>query len=341
MTENSRHPRSQRKAPPTGADIAQVLGVSQSTVSIALGDNWSGRVSKATVERVRAMARTMNYVPNLAARSLRSGRGHTAYLVVPTLSNPMFGEIHAGAADRGRDSDVIAAVLTVESVEIEDCVLRSLSEASGVIACSLPTDTLLQIGQAAAGMVVVDADPSTGFPTVNVSFSAGILAAVELLRSYGHRSLLHLGGPAHSWTFSDRSHQLRIAADRARMAVTTVETDATVAGAYCASRSALTLSRTVRPTAIICDTDQIAAGVSYAASSLGISIPNDVSLVGIEDSPMAAVMYPPLTSVKIPARNLGSLAMDRALTVSGDSEGDAKSTLDTELVVRKSIAGAP
>jgi LacI family transcriptional regulator len=78
--------------------VTRVAGVSQATVSLALGDKWRGRVSERTAGLVREAARGLGYRPNLAARNLRLGRTRTALLVVPALTNEFFARVYAGAA---------------------------------------------------------------------------------------------------------------------------------------------------------------------------------------------------------------------------------------------------
>ncbi|MEK8170050.1 LacI family DNA-binding transcriptional regulator [Streptomyces sp. M19] len=83
---------------PTSRDVARAAGVSQATVSLVLGDKWTGRVSERTADTVRAAARNLGYRPNLAARSLRLGRTRTVLLVVPALTTEFFARVYTGAA---------------------------------------------------------------------------------------------------------------------------------------------------------------------------------------------------------------------------------------------------
>ncbi|SMF23256.1 LacI family DNA-binding transcriptional regulator [Streptomyces sp. Amel2xC10] len=326
---------------PTSRDVAQAAGVSQAAVSLVLGDKWRGRVSETTAQRVRDAARDLGYRPNLAARNLRLGRTRTVLLVVPALTTEFFAGVYTGAA-RVAAAHGFGVVLypSPEGVgPARDPFASAQAALDGVIASSMAADALTAIRGDQLPLVMLDSDPtgSLGAATVNLDITDGIRQITDHLLGLGHRHFLHLAADIPSWTFHVRAHELA----RRLTAVpgTTLRTAPaaiTIDDARHAAETALTTPGP-RPTAIVCDDDKLAAGAYKALRRLGLRVPDDLSVTGLDDLALATALDPELTTVRLDAEQFGERGMHALLAVLDGREPDA-GDIPVELVVRGSTA---
>ncbi|GAA2274239.1 LacI family DNA-binding transcriptional regulator [Streptomyces hawaiiensis] len=326
---------------PTSRDVAQAAGVSQAAVSLVLGDKWRGRVSEATAERVREAARDLGYRPNLAARNLRLGRTRTVLLVVPALTTEFFAGVYTGAARVAAEHGF--GVVLYPSPEgigpARDPFASAQAALDGVIASSMAADALTAIRGEALPLVMLDSDPagSLGAATVNLDIADGVRQAVAHLLALGHRRFLHLAADVPSWTFEVRAREL--AARLSEVPGTSVRTaraPISIEGAQDATQTALSESA-ARPTAVICDDDKLAAGAYKAARRLGLRIPDDLSVTGLDDLALATAIDPELTTVRLDAELFGERGMGALLAVLEGREPES-GDIPVQLVVRSSTA---
>ncbi|MFD5229581.1 LacI family DNA-binding transcriptional regulator [Streptomyces qaidamensis] len=326
---------------PTSRDVAQAAGVSQAAVSLVLGDKWRGRVSEATAERVREAARDLGYRPNLAARNLRLGRTRTVLLVVPALTTEFFAGVYTGAARVAAEHGF--GVVLYPSPEgigpARDPFASAQAALDGVIASSMAADALTAIRGEALPLVMLDSDPdgSLGAATVNLDIADGVRQAAEHLLSLGHRRFLHLAADVPSWTFEVRAREL--AARLSEVPGTSVRTaraPISIEGAQAATQTALSESA-ARPTAVICDDDKLAAGAYKAARRLGLRIPDDLSVTGLDDLALATAIDPELTTVRLDAELFGERGMGALLAVLEGREPES-GDIPVQLVIRSSTA---
>ncbi|MFJ5309486.1 LacI family DNA-binding transcriptional regulator [Streptomyces sp. NPDC088350] len=326
---------------PTSRDVAQAAGVSQAAVSLVLGDKWRGRVSETTAERVREAARDLGYRPNLAARNLRLGRTRTVLLVVPALTTEFFAGVYTGAARVAAEHGF--GVVLYPSPEgigpARDPFASAQAALDGVIASSMAADALTAIRGDQLPLVMLDSDPkgSLGAATVNLDIADGVRQVADHLLALGHRRFLHLAADVPSWTFEVRAREL--AARVGAVDGTTVRTTRapiSIEGALAAAEAALSVPGP-RPTALVCDDDKLAAGAYKAARRLGLRIPEDVSITGLDDLALATAIDPELTTVRLNAELFGEHGM-RALLAVLDGRVPEEGDIPVELVVRGSTA---
>ncbi|MFJ4245354.1 LacI family DNA-binding transcriptional regulator [Streptomyces iakyrus] len=326
---------------PTSRDVAQAAGVSQAAVSLVLGDKWRGRVSEATAERVREAARDLGYRPNLAARNLRLGRTRTVLLVVPALTTEFFAGVYTGAARVAAEHGF--GVVLYPSPEgigpARDPFASAQAALDGVIASSMAADALTAIRGEALPLVMLDSDPdgSLGAATVNLDIADGVRQAAEHLLSLGHRRFLHLAADVPSWTFEVRARELAARLSEVPgTSVRTARSPISIEGAVAAAEAALSAPG-ARPTAVICDDDQLAAGTYKAARRLGLRVPDDLSVTGLDDLALATAMDPELTTVRLDAELFGERGMGALLAVLEGREPES-GDIPVQLVVRGSTA---
>ncbi|MGA5040684.1 LacI family DNA-binding transcriptional regulator [Streptomyces capoamus] len=329
---------------PTSRDVAQAAGVSQAAVSLVLGDKWRGRVSQTTAERVREAARELGYRPNLAARNLRLGRTRTVLLVVPALTTEFFAGVYTGAARVAAEHGF--GVVLYPSPEgigpARDPFASAQTALDGVLASSMAADALTAIRGDQLPLVMLDSDPtgSLGAATVNLDIADGVRQVAEHLLALGHRRILHLAADVPSWTFDVRARELA-----ARLApvpgteLRTARAPISIDGALAATETALTTPGT-RPTAVVCDDDKLAAGAYKALRRLGLRVPDDVSVTGLDDLALATAIDPELTTVRLDAELFGERGMQALLAVLEGRQPDG-GDIPVHLVVRGSTAPPP
>lgn len=329
----------------TSRDVARHAGVSQATVSLVLGDKWTGRVSPRTVEAVRTAARELGYRPNLAARSLRLGRTRTALLVVPALTTEFFARVYTGATRVAAEGGF--GVVLYPSPEgvgpARDPFDSARASLDGVIASSMAADALAAVRGGGLPLVMLDSAPDdkVAAATVNLDIADGMRQTAEHLLGLGHRRIAHVAAGVDTWTFRVRARAL--AATVGAVPGATVHTETaplTVDEGHRAAERALTRPGP-RPTALVCDDDILAAGACKAARRLGLRVPDDVSVTGFDDLALATAVDPELTTVRLPAEAVGAAGMRALMAVLDGETAHSDTTLPVELVPRGSSGPPP
>lgn len=327
---------------PTSLDVARRAGVSQAAVSLVFGGKATGRVSKRTQDVILRAAQELGYQPNRAARTLRSGHSRLIIFAVPDVSNPYFASVLQGAEQAARQSEY--AILLAEVRDEHDwqhTVLDALT-ARAVDGCLLYANlpgmeypaSLLQ-GKA----VLVDRSHPV-LPTLQLDIQAGVQAAMSHLFALGHTHVAHLGAALEQETFYLRHVAYRAAMQQAGLAILEGYEQQTsfLLDDACAAASRL-LARADAPTAVLCDSDMLAVGVYKAAHQLGRRIPKDLSVVGFDDSLLARVLEPELTTLAIPTTRLGEEAFVLLCRLLEDQPVAVPGLVPLPLVIRTSTAG--
>lgn len=302
---------------PTSFDVAKRAGVSQSTVSLVLSGKAAGRVSQHTQEAVLRVARELGYQPHMAARTLRLGRTHVAALLIPDVSNPFFATLLQGAEQAARLREyTVVQVSTGNDTEWQQRVMHALATRSidGFILCAVdvPTDANLELLRGNA--VMVDGC-SPEFPSLVLDIEQGASAALHHILALGHRRVAHLAAHIDVETFRVRQRVYERLLNEAGLPLRADYQATAGVDLEESYRAALELLRGPEPpTAIFCDDDLMAAGVYQAARYLHMRIPTDLSVVGFCGSLVAQILDPALTTVVIPALDLGRRAMELLLT---------------------------
>ncbi|ARU52125.1 LacI family transcriptional regulator [Cellulosimicrobium cellulans] len=334
----------------TVRDVARESGVSISTVSRALAE--PERVAPETRDRVVAVANRLGYRPNRAASGLRAGRTGALGLVVPDLENPYFASVTKGVQARARQTG--HAVFVVDAGEdpaLETELVTGLrSQTDGLVLCS-PRAAEADLDAARDAPVVLVNLRHDGVPSVSSDDAHGVVLAVEHLRALGHRRVAYVGGPDRSWSDARR----RAGLDAVRERYPDVET--VTVGSFRprveGGRAAADLVVASGATAVLAYNDLVALGLVARLRERGVDVPRDLSVVGFDDTFVATLASPPLTTVRTDLAQLGARAVDRlvaalgtrrpdvAATVGTPPEESADDVLPVELVVRDSTTLAP
>lgn len=332
-------PRKTRRGP-TVHDVARHAGVSQPTVSLVLSGHPTARVAAATRERVHEAARQLGYRPNVVARGLQQHRSFALGVIVSDLRNPFSTEIVSGA-ERVAATEGYAVLLCDAHERSVQAHLEELQSRliDGVIVESSGATVSLPSQPHPQNLVLID-EPSADVPTVLADIAgAGHLAARHLL-DYGHRSIAFIGPAADLFRYRvmERAfvRELQEAGAPIRSAWLR-RADPTAVGGESAMRELLTGRD--HPTAVFCANDMIAIGALKACAARGVSVPGQVSIIGCDDIEMARLVVPELTTVALPARELGARAARLLIRrIEGKVSERSGRPLPVWLVVRGSTA---
>jgi len=322
--------------PTVMADVARRAGVSVMTVSRVL--NRFPGVSDVTRRRVERAVDALGYQANTAARVLAGGRSHT--LGVIAVESEQFGPSHVLFAIEAaaREAGHRLALVTVSSREDIDSVLGHLrtSHVDGVIAVA-PVKPLVEAVTVAAKhlpLVVAGGDPTLGTPTVSIGQEQGGYLATKHLLELGHGTVHHVRGPKDWIDATGRRRGWSDALKDFRAPRPAVLTGDWGAKSGYAAGERLALDPDV--TAIFAANDQMALGVMRALHDAGRRVPDDVSVVGFDDTPESGYFSPSLTTIRQNFADLGQRCVSLVLSlVEGDSL-EEHPVVPPELILRES-----
>jgi LacI family transcriptional regulator len=331
---------------PEGVTIRAVgerAGVSAMTVSNVI--NGAGKVGPATRAAVLAAIEELGYRPNIAARRLAKAGATTLGLLYSSWGTPFIDSILLGAlgATNARGLQFIAQGQEDLTRQAAEAAVRSLvqSGAAGVLLVP-PFAELLSGSGLFAELGVAAAAIATGqrmadISTVRIDNRAAMTAVTAHVAGLGHRRIGFLAGPE---TFSVAAE--RLAGFRDGLAAHGLDHDPTLvirSGFDPASGAAAgrqMLDRPDRPSAILCSSDDMAAGLIGEAHRMGLSLPGDLAVTGFDDTAVAARLWPPLTVIRQPVGDMAFRAVEQVLASLRSREVEDR-VLDYELVVRESV----
>lgn len=333
-------------------DIAKSAGVSYSTVSRAL--RGVPGTHAGTRERILRVAEEMGYEPNAIARSLVTNRSYTLAFVLPDLANPFFAEI-LQAAEREADERGYQLLIceTRWKADKERREVRMLSEkrVDGILLYPSQEWGAEAYMQGRVPVVVFGSAPQTeelqdGLRFVEVDNATGTRLAIDHLVECGYERIAYIGGPPHSASHRCRRDNCRTQLqNRGRQLPRhwVLEGSYTVESGYEMAGQMLALPEDQRPDAFVCGNDMIALGALERLSEEGISVPEQMGVVGFDDVRYAALPQIQLTTVRIPCREWGKMAMKLLLMEVEDTQAEAfpagsKLVLQPALIPRKTTA---
>jgi LacI family transcriptional regulator len=325
-------------------DVAERAGVSVTSVSHVI--NKTRPVSYELRERVLAAMEELGYQPNRLARSLRSGKTQIIGTIVPDSADPFFAEVARGIEDTAFENGYSLILCNSDAnlgkeAFYTDVLLEKRVDGILFLAVGVSTERILDLQQRGMPVVVVDRElPGVNVDSVVADNAGGGWSATCHLIDLGHRCIGYIAGPS-DLTLSEYRHTGYCKAlEEAGIAP---DEDLVVRGAfdfesgYKAAHQLLAKSK--RPTAIFACNDLMAIGAICAAVELGLQVPQDLSVVGYDDVPLASYSNPPLTTIAQPIYDLGVVAASLLLERLQDpSKPTRRIVLDVELQIRRSTA---
>ena len=323
--------------------IALRAGVSSATVSRVI--NGSPLVKEATAQRVREILEEVNFIPNPVATTLKYGRSKTYGLVIPDIRNPFYAEFLAEFEDIlvETDHEVLVTNVTTSAKLVKSVRRMLMRQVDGAVFMSSEFDTqaIEPLFLHKVPLVTIDRrSVQEGCSDVAIDFEAGFLEAVQHLRRLGHKRLGFIGGSEGLRTSRVRYQAFQIAVEKSglRFHPNLVRIgDYRVPGGEAAVISLM--REKSRPTAILTANDLTAFGAIRGLHALGLSVPNDLSIVGLDDVLLSDVVQPPLTTIRIPRRRMAEACLRALIHTKEDVDRrGSRYSVPAELVVRESTA---
>lgn len=327
----------------TSRDVARLAGVSQPTVSRALRDD--SRVSAATKVRVREAAQLLGYVPSEAGRALSSGRTRRIGLLLTDLDNQFYSHIIA-PVHRELEALGYQLMLHTESADNATIVERLLANGlDGVILATTTVDSVAPLRLKDRGLpfvyfnrtgALVDADATVVDP------APGYEEAVRKVVELGHRRIGAVLGPSNTSTAQSRETALRAALAANGLTLTEEDTRRVPYGAAEGEAAASELlAGDDRPTLLFCGNDVVAYGALNAAHRAGLSVPDDLSVIGFDDLPEAAWPIIDLATVGYDIAGMARAAADLIVRRIEQPDAERESTrFESAFVPRRTLAVA-
>jgi len=332
-------------ARPSIYDVAALAGVSAATVSRSLGTG--GKVAPDTRRRVLEAARELSYVASPHAAGLASGRAGAVGVVVPFVTRWFFGQVISGATDVLRDSGYDVLLYHLGSAGDRDRFFARMPLArrvDGVLTCSMPLTEEHTLALRALDLPHVSVgSPVPGRASVGVDEAGAVAAAVNHLAHLGHTRIGYLAGEPDDVAFGFTSGPARRRGFELAVAAAGLEPDPRLvtAGRYGiqggAQAMAALLSGPELPTAVVAEYDELALGALMTLRRAGLEVPGDVSVVGIDDHEVGAVVD--LTTVGQDVQEQGAVGARLLLAqLATGAADDGQHLLPTRLVLRGSTA---
>jgi LacI family transcriptional regulator len=325
-------------------DVARAAKVSIATVSKVI--NRTGSISEKTRSRVLKVMEDLNYKPSVVASALTGKRTNTVGLLIPDLANPFFAEIARSVEDRGHEAGFNLMICSTDNdpdKESEYISLMRQKSVDGIILASgLVSDTAVkQLIDHQIPLAVIARDlPVLAVNAVLVDDFAGGYMAVSHLLSLGHRRIGVVAEDLRLMSSRERVRGYRHALEEAGAenddSLVRVS-DFTIEGGRRAALELLQMPD--RPTALFACNDLLAIGAMRAAKELGLAIPEDLSVVGFDNTILAEIVDPGLTTVAQPIGNMGRQVVDLLIDeIQGEEKPARRVVLLPRLVERKSTA---
>jgi LacI family repressor for deo operon, udp, cdd, tsx, nupC, and nupG len=327
-------------------DVAKLADVSTATVSRALAT--PERVSPEARARVlEAIAKT-GYVPNPAARTLRSQKTYMVLVVLPDLSNTFFSKILRGIEETLFEAGYGMIISDLDGSPEKEAHFAAFTAAGRVDGAILLNGHLF--GQSREGegqparikiplVAVCEAIPGADIPQIEIDNRAAAYGMTQHLVSLGHRSIAYVSGPASNILERERFQGFKDGLETAGLPfdpALVLPGDYTIEAGVRAGQDLV--ARPTRPTAVFCTSDEMAIGLMRTLFSAGLRVPEDISVAGFDDIEFAAVAEPPLTTIHQPRRELGQAAASALIELLQGRSSPKRIRLETELVIRDSVA---
>lgn len=323
---------------PTMDDVAAKAGVSRALVSLVM--RKSPRVSEASRDKVLAAAADLGYRPNQWARNLASGRTNTIGIMLDDLHNPYFAEVAQGMAEAASDAGLQVLINSgwqKESGQVQAIEALLALRMDGIVLCGprLPIDEVAMFAAQAPLVCVSCYGRSDLFDTISNDEVEGTSLIVDHLAELGHERIAYISADSNA-SGHERRTGFNDAMVRRGLAPIVIEGDFTESAGFKAAVQLMSLK--TPPTAIFAGNDLAATGVLTHLADIGVEVPNDVSVVGYDDTLLAGIGPISLTTVHQPRQQMGLQAME-ILLERIDGRTEAKHELLQPRLVTRSSTG--
>jgi LacI family repressor for deo operon, udp, cdd, tsx, nupC, and nupG len=326
-------------------DVAKLADVSTATVSRALAK--PEQVSPQARARVLDAIAKTGYVPNPAARSLRSQKTGMVLVVLPDLANTFFSKILRGIEETLFEAGYGMIIGDLDGSPEKEAHFAAFTAAGRVDGAILLNGHLF--GQSRDGkgqaariniplVALCEAIPEADIPQIEIDNRAAASRMTQHLASLGHRSIAYVSGPSDNVLERERFLGYRDGLQEAGLAFDSslvIPGDFTIESGIAAGQAIV--ARSQRPTAVFCISDEMAIGLMRTLISAGLRVPQDISVAGFDDIEFAAVAEPSLTTIHQPRRELGQAAASVLIALLRGRPVPKSIRLETDIVLRDSV----
>lgn len=324
-------------------DVAKLAKVSKSTVSRVLsGDSYG--VSDKTRAKVEKAAKELGYVKNSLASSLRTNKTKTILLIIPDITNNFWAEVARGAQDYLEQHDYSLILVNTDWKQDKYSKYLELALSKGVDGILINSSTKLtsELNKIDLPIVLLgNAYLKSHFPRVGSNTLEGFNEALEYLYENGHRKIGVVA--SHTDVVGGKSHQNKLSIYHNFLDKHGIEfkEDYYFSVGY-SMEGGNDLAKTISkmdnpPTAILAGNDLIAVGLINKCRELNIKVPNDLSVIGIDDIPLASIIHPSLTTIAKPKRDVGEKAAEIIIKVIEGQPVNRNYKLPVNLVIRDTV----
>lgn len=320
---------------PTLTDVARAAGVALSTASRAFSD--PDRLGAATRRRILTAAQELGYAPRPTVAAAPPATA-TVAAVVPDIANPVFSRFVKAAQSRGRDArtTVVVADTDYDADRERETIAGLCARVDGIVVHSSRLDGAEVLDLCGTTPSVLVNRHVPGGDCVIADSTQGLRQAVDHLDALGHRRVAYVQGSSDSWSNQHRVGLVRELTAEYGLALELLgwHTETVDGGTAAAARVLATGA-----TAVLTHNDLVALGLIAGARTLGVRVPDDLSVVGSDDIPFAALADPGLSSIATPMDRAGTLALETLTRAERVAPRAVR--LPTHLVVRGSTGPAP
>ncbi len=331
-------------------EVAELAGVSIATVSRCI--NNPEKVTERTRAKVPDAISQTGYSPHTIAQSFRRGRTNLIMVVIPSVGDPFFSAVMRGvkSAAKAKGYSVVIEETqsnTMTADEVSHMLVSNQTDGIVLLGAISPYgDEILSAKSRRNLPIVVGcekvAPDLADLPSVRVDNVGAASDATNFLIKHGHERIAMIRGQGSSLLTKDRELGYRSAMRKAGLPIGfgwVVEGRMTIPGARQATRELLNCAEP--PTAIFCANDEMAIGCLHELRATGLVVPDDMSVIGFDDIRYAAVTYPPLTTIRQPAEEIGELVIYRIcrrIEEGPDTGNSEPQIVPHKLIVRQSVA---
>ncbi len=325
----------------TMKDVAKVAGVHSSTVSRVI--NGNPNISRETAKKVFFAINQLGYTPNALARSLKTKKIQTLGMLIPDIANPFFAGLARGVEDTANQYGYnVILCNTDDRLEKEKTYLRLLEEkrVEGLILATVKIrdKSIMELEKSRFPYILLSRNiKGLQENSISIDDITGGYLATEYLIRLGHRNIGHITGPYNTTAALDRIKGYKKALLNFGISFNkqyVAEGDFRIKGGYQVMNKFIQLKNP--PTAVFTANDLLAVGAIEAIRENGYDVPADFSIVGFDDIRLASYLSPPLTTIRQPMGEMGSLAITKLLERIENKVNHQNILIKPELIERKS-----
>ncbi|CAM3387840.1 LacI family DNA-binding transcriptional regulator [Marinicrinis lubricantis] len=296
---------------PTILDVAKLANVSKATVSRVI--NHNPKVDKNIRERVEQAIEQLGYRPSAIARNLANNTSNTIGLILPDITNPYFPVLARGIEDQAHRSGYTVIISNTDNdprLEQEYIQMMAQQQVGGIILISsiLEEEKMSELQSLQIPFVLCDRTiENTTFDIVTIDHYRAAFEAVEHLIRQGHQHICHISGPVKVQTAETRKQAYLDAMEAAGLIPVVRVGSFSYEAGY---SQMLSILNEYEPSALFAANDLIAFGAINALQSKGMKVPDDVAVIGCDDITFAGMYKPALSTISVPAYQIGATSVE-------------------------------